>query len=148
MKPVKLMTCAWVAGVMGLLALAGCAEAPEVRQPAQVPEARKPAQGAPSSPAPPPVQKAVVPAQVAPAPAAAAAPGSELSTVSGIVTKIGKEMEVLELQTPSGWSQFLVADPGPKKELERIAVGDGVDVRVALRGGERKVVAVLKRNVR
>lgn len=139
MKPVKLMTCAWVAGVMGLLVLAGCAEAPEVRQPAQA--------AAPSSVAPP-VQKAVIPAPVAPAPAVAAAPGSELSTVSGTVTKIGKEREVLELQTLSGWSQFIVADPAPKKELERITVGDKVDVKVEARGSDRKVVAVLKQSLR
>jgi hypothetical protein len=127
---------------MGLLVLAGCVQAPE---------ARKPAQAAPSPsavPAAPAVQKAVVPAPVAPPPPAAAASGSDVSTVSGTVTKIGKEREVLELQTPSGWTQFLVTDPESQKELGRIAVGDGVDVKVAVRGGDRKVVAVTKRNAR
>ncbi|MBI5855022.1 MAG: hypothetical protein HZB35_07305, partial [Nitrospirae bacterium] len=75
-------------------------------------------------------------------------PGSELGTVSGTVTKIGKEMEVLELQTPSGWSQFIITEPAPKKELERIMVGERVDVKVEVRGSDRKVVAVLKRNPR
>jgi len=65
--------------------------------------------------------------------------------VSGTVTKIDKLMGLLELQTPSGWTQFLITEPERKKELERVRVGDGVDVKVEVRGSERNVVAVLSK---
>lgn len=66
--------------------------------------------------------------------------------VSGAVTKIDKETGLLELQTPSGWSQFIVTDPEKKKDLARVVVGEKVDVKVQVQGGERKIMAVLRRN--
>ncbi len=130
--------------VMSLLMLAGCAQGPE---------ARKPAQAAPPSSAAPAAQKAVVPAPVAPAPpapmpiaATGAASEAELTMVSGTVTKVSKEAGLLELQTPSGWSRFIITDPERKKDLERVTVGEKVDVKVDFRTSERKVIAVLRQN--
>jgi hypothetical protein len=109
--------------VVGLLMLAGCGQGPEVRKPA--------------------AQKAVVPAPVAPASAAADGAGSELSTVLGAVTKIDNATGLIELQTPSGWSQFILTEPERRRELERVTVGERVDVKVDVRTSERKVIAVL-----
>ena len=67
--------------------------------------------------------------------------------VSGTVTKIDKGMGLLELQTPGGWSQFILTEPERKKELERVTVGERVDVKVEFRGSERKVVTVVRRNL-
>jgi hypothetical protein len=67
-------------------------------------------------------------------------------TVSGAVTKVDKEAGLLELQTPTGWSQFIISDPERKKELQRVAAGEKVEVKVQVQGGERKVIAVLRRS--
>jgi hypothetical protein len=74
--------------------------------------------------------------------------GSEqgTETVSGAVTKVDKETGLLELQTPSGWSQFIISDPERRKELQRVTAGEKVEVKVQVQGGERKVMAVLRRN--
>ncbi|MBI5410874.1 MAG: hypothetical protein HZA21_02675 [Nitrospirae bacterium] len=126
----------YVLAVMGLLVLAACTQGPEVQ---------KSAKAVPPSEVPP-AQKTVIPAPIAPAPGPQAPSGAEVSTVSGTVTKIDKGMGLLELQTPSGWSQFILTDLERKKELERITVGDGVDVKVAVRGSDRKVVSIVKRS--
>jgi hypothetical protein len=78
--------------------------------------------------------------------ATGAASEAELTMVSGTVTKISKEAGLLELQTPSGWSQFIITDPEKKKDLERVTVGEKVDVKVDFRTSERKVTAVLRQN--
>jgi len=113
----------------------GCAQVPEGQNRAATP-----------APAPAPAA-APTPAPTAPTPATAGAssPGAEPMMVSGTVTKIDKLMGLLELQTPSGWTQFLITEPERKKELERVRVGDGVDVKVEVRGSERNVVAVLSK---
>ena len=68
-------------------------------------------------------------------------------TVSGAVTKIDKESGLLELQTPGGWNQFIITDPERKKEMQRVSVGERVDVKIEFRGSERKVVTVVRRNL-
>ncbi len=133
--------------------IAGCAGGPEnkpVAVPSQpraqsqteAPAATTPAQRRAPAPAAP-VAPAVAPS-APPPPSASGGQGADM--VSGTVTKIGKEMEVLELQTPSGWSQFIVTDPERKKELQQVTAGEKVDVKVQVQGGERKVIAVLRRN--
>lgn len=144
--------------LMIMCVVAGCAQMSEERKPTAAPP-----QPQAVAPAPAPAQRQAPAPALAPAPAAAAAPapapaappqasaaggGQGAEMVTGTVTKIGKEMDVLELQTPGGWSQFLVTDPERKKELERITVGDGVDVKVEVRGSDRKVVSVIKRKLR
>jgi hypothetical protein len=71
--------------------------------------------------------------------------GPATETISGTVTRIPKGMGRLELQTPGGWSQFVVAD-SERKELAHLTVGEKVDVAVQVQGGERKIVSVLRRN--
>lgn len=70
--------------------------------------------------------------------------GPATETISGTVTRIATGMGRLELQTPGGWSQFVVADSG-RKELAQITVGEKVDVAVQAQGGERKIVSVVRR---
>jgi hypothetical protein len=64
--------------------------------------------------------------------------------VSGTVTNVSREAGLLELRTPSGWSQFIISDPERKKDLERVTVGEKVDVKADFRTSERKVIAVLR----
>lgn len=109
--------------------VAGCANVSERQKPASAPA---------STAAPGPTLPAPTPAS------AGSEQGTE--TVLGAVTKIDKEMGLLELQTPSGWSQFMISDPERKKELERVTAGEKVEVKVQVQGGERKVMAVLRWN--
>lgn len=71
--------------------------------------------------------------------------GPATETISGTVTRIAKGMGRVELQTPGGWSQFVVAESA-SGELARTSVGEKVDVAVQVHGGERKVVSVTRRN--
>ena len=135
--------------------VAGCAQAPERQKPTVAPPQPQAAAPAPAPSQPQVSAPAPAPAPV-PAPAAAAAParppetatsgGQGGETVSGAVTKIDKEAGLLELQTPSGWSQFIVTDPERKNELAQVTRGERVDVKVQVQGSERKVIAVLRRN--
>ncbi len=74
----------------------------------------------------------------------AAPAGPPTETISGTVTRIAKGMGRVELQTPGGWSQFVVADSA-SSELARTTIGEKVDVAVQVQGGERKIVSVTRR---